>query len=109
MDGRTVPIVCYSLVALLSMPFFLVALAPSCRTTSRWLRSVSLISGIVAILWGAIGFALIFPPAGFSRLMRVTVSHWHSGLAGVGIGLLISMLLSTEFHEVSKRLRLFKT
>jgi hypothetical protein len=90
---------------LLSSAFLFLALAPKYRTASRWLRSVCLILGINGFLWTALGVTLLVYAPHLSKQLRVSLDHWMSESGGMGLGLLISLILSPEFREICRQSR----
>ena len=102
-------IICYSFVALASVWFFFVAFGPKYRTASRWLRSVHFVLGIIGLIWSALGFLLLLYPTHFNRQTRFSLNQWKSHLSGIAVGLLISLLLSKEFWQLSRHSFRFRT
>jgi hypothetical protein len=102
-QDNTISIVCYAAMPILSLAFLFLAFAPRYRRTSRWLRSVSFVLGIIGPIWSALGFLLLFYSSHFTSHSRAYLVHWKSTLSGVALGLLISLLLSPEFRELARR------
>ena len=102
-QDNTIPIICYSAMPILSLAFLFLAFAPRYRRTSLWLRSVSLVLGIIGPIWSALGFLLLFYSSHFTRQSRVYLFHWKSHISGIAVGLMISLLLSTEFRQLARR------
>ncbi len=101
----TISIVLYSAMPLLSLPFLFLAFAPKYRRSSFWLRSVSFVLSINGLVWSALGLTLLLNASHLTRQVRLSLDHWRSHLGGIGLGLLISLILSPEFREIARRSR----
>lgn len=99
----TISIVCYSVMPLLSLAFLFLAFAPKYRRSSFWLRSVSFVLSINGLISSALGLTLLLNASHLTRQIRLSLEHWRSHLGGIGLGLLISLILSPEFREIARR------
>src|SRR5437867_11013255 len=104
-QDNTISIVSYFVMPLLSLAFLFLTFAPKYRRTSVWLRSVSFILSINGLIWSALGFTLLLKASHLPRQIRLFMDHWMSHLGGIGLGLLISLILSPEFREIARRSR----
>jgi hypothetical protein len=101
MRPRQIETVLYSLAAL-SAPFYFLTFAPQYRSASSWLRSVCFILGSIGIVFGSIGFLLLFYSEHLSRASYSMLDHFEGTLSGVALGFLFSLLLSAEFRTLPR-------
>ena len=102
-QDNTIWIVCDFAMPILSLAFLFLAFAPKYRRRSAWLRSVSLILGINGLVWSALAFTLLLYASHLTRHVRISLDLWMSHLGGIGLGLLISLILSPDFREMARR------
>ena len=106
MSLRTFDLIAYS-VALLSAPWFLsLSFYSSHRARNAWIRWVCLILAVVGIAFGVIGIVLLAWGSQLSRSTRILLYHIEYRLPPFAIGLLVSLLLSSEFRQIARRHRL---
>src|ERR1700720_1044327 len=98
-----VSVICYSLGAFL--PVVLAFMTFRYRESSRWIRSVCVAWALVGIAWGGLGFIRLFYSTHFTRQGRFALDDWKTHIAGIAVGLLISLLLSPDFWKVSRHYR----
>jgi len=106
---NTLILIGYSVMPIASVWFFFVAFAPEYRSGSSWIRSVHFVLGIIGLVWSALGFLLVFYSSHFTRQTRFALSDWKSHIGGIAIGLLISLVLSSEFRQLASRSSPFRT
>jgi len=106
---NTLILICYSVMPITSVWFFFVEFAPKYRSASSWIRSVHFVLGIIGLVWSALGFLLVFYSSHFTRQTRFSLSHWKSHIGGIAVGLLISLVLSSEFRQLARRSSPFRT
>jgi hypothetical protein len=71
------------------------------RSSSLWVRAVTLILAINSLIWSALGFALIFYSAHLTAYARASFLHCKWLSTGIALGLLISLLFSVEFRHLA--------
>ena len=81
-------------LALIAGPF-----TGSGRVAPRWTRIALPISGVAGLVWGFLGYALLFGFGDTQNLLR----HFKTLSSGVAIGILVLLFSSGEFGKSYKR------
>ena len=102
---NTLIFIAYAVMPVTSLWFFFVAFRRKYRGTSQWIRSVNLILAIIGLIWSALGFLLLFYSSHLTSQTRSSLFQWKSHISGIAVGLLISLLLSSEFRQFARRSR----
>jgi membrane associated rhomboid family serine protease len=102
---NTLIFIAYAVMPVASLWFFFVAFRRKYRGTSQWIRSVNLFLAIIGLIWSALGFLLLFYSSHLTSQTRSSLFQWKSHISGIAVGLLISLLLSSEFRQFARRSR----
>lgn len=81
-------------LVLIAVPF-----TPEGRVAPRWTRIALWIAGPAGVLWGCLGYTLLFDFGDGNELVR----HFKTLSAGAGIGILLVLLSSGELGRLFKR------
>jgi membrane associated rhomboid family serine protease len=104
-EEKTLIFIGYAVMPLASLWFFFVAFGRKYRSASQWIRSVNLILAIIGLIWSTLGFLLLFYSSHLTSRTRSSLFDWKSHISGIAVGLLISLLLSSEGRELGRRSR----
>lgn len=73
-------------------------LTPSGRAAPRWIRVALWISGPAGLVWGILGYTLLFGSASLSSDSYDLLRHFKTLSAGIAVGILVLLLGSREFR-----------
>ena len=100
-QDNTLPVLLYSVMVILAIFLSLIPLTGQYRSSSLWVRAVTLILAINSLIWSALGFTLIFYSAHLTAHARSSLLQCKWLCTGIALGLLISLLLSPEFRQLA--------
>jgi hypothetical protein len=96
-------IVPHAVVAAGSIFFASAPFLPRYRAISRWMRAVFFSLALSGIAWSGIEFWLLSHSTQLTRQARWTLFQGQAILAGIFLGLLISLFFSPEFWRLRRR------
>jgi hypothetical protein len=97
----------YALAAVGSIIIALAPFAPRYRNASAWLRVGLFLSALLGVAWAVLGFYLLLDETGDKTSLPQSrfwaLDHMQSNIAGLAVGILVSLMLSPEARGLGRR------